>query len=130
MRTAIASAGVLALLLTGSSLAATRVATDSFGGVEFRLDGHLLTATIKPQPIRDPSDFGDDLMGRKVTAACGTRLAARRGVSTHRTRRWPADRLFLKFWLPRDVSARVRWCVLETGASGGDVAAVVFKRRN
>jgi hypothetical protein len=35
----------------------------------------------------------------------------------------------LRFWLPRDVSPHVRWCVLETGESGGDVATAYFKRR-
>jgi hypothetical protein len=109
--------------------AADRVASDDRARVEFRLDGHLLTATILPNDAHFVTDTAEELQGRLVTAACGTRLAEERGRSTNRTRRWPRDRTQLKYWLRRDLSAHVRWCVLETGKTGGDVAGVTFTRR-
>jgi uncharacterized protein DUF6636 len=124
-------AAVLVMVcVNGSTLAATRSSTDKRHGVDFVLRGHLLTATVKPQPIADAPDVRQDLQGRRVTAVCGTNLSEGKGVTTYRARRWPKNRLALKYWLPRDVSARVRWCVLETGRTGGDVAGVVFKRHN
>jgi hypothetical protein len=119
------------LVLAGAAIvhAAERAATDRRTGVGFQLDGHLLTATILPREPQFVQKTPARLQGRRVTAVCGTRLAAGRGRTTHRTRRWSRARSQLKFWLPRDVSAHVRWCVLETGKTGGDVASAYFKRR-
>ena len=122
-------AAVLAAVAADEALAATRTATDDKAGVKFRIQGHLLSATILPNTGAIISDTAQELQGRRVTAVCGTNLTTGRGRTTHRPRRWPRGRATLKFWLPRDVSAHARWCVLETGRTGADVAGVIFKRR-
>ena len=119
--------GLTFLAVPGWAQAAHRVATDHRSGVEFRLDGRLLTATIVPQPQHDPPDARAAIMGRRVTAACGTRLPEQKGRSAFQNKRWPLAHLALKFRLPRDVSADVRWCVLED-AHGADIARVFFPR--
>jgi hypothetical protein len=118
----------VAVAVPGAVEAANRTATDDRASVEFHLRGHLLTARVIPKDVRIGIGTAERLQGRLVTAACGTRLAFGRGTTTHRTRRWPRDAMQLRFWFSRNVSNQVRWCVLETGKSGGDVARVYFKR--
>lgn len=120
------------LAVTGVELghAAIRVERDQKAGIEFHLEGHLLTATIVPQDLEIVPGTAQELQGHLVRASCGTRLAQGKGRVTHRTRRWPPGKAALKYWFGRDLSAGVRWCILEEGGreGGADIAVVYFKR--
>ena len=104
--------------------AATRRATDPEARVRFTLDGRLLTVRVLP---RAPRRVRRELFGKRIRAVCGTRFPFTAGGKVRRTRRWPAGRRRLRYRFARNISRRVRWCLVEH-PRGGDVAVVIFAR--
>jgi hypothetical protein len=114
------------LVLPASAGAAVRSELDRLGGLRLTLDGRVLTAEIAhtPRVMRFPT-IEERLYGRRVGGACGTTFRpGRRGVVFMR-RVWPAGVRQLTFTFGRDISRRVRWCLVD----GGDVAFVSFVHR-
>jgi hypothetical protein len=124
---------VAAAVLGGgpASVAAAKVrsATDHLAGVRFKLDARALTLRLAPQKGRKPPDVRKKLYGRSLRAACGLNAANGKPVPTGATFlkfRWPRDTLTRRIRLPRDISAKAGWCIVETVADGGDIAFVDF----
>ncbi|MEX1141240.1 MAG: hypothetical protein WD993_07400 [Thermoleophilaceae bacterium] len=109
---------------------AVRAKADPGSDVRFVLQNETLTVRVLDRPhhqVHPP--VLDRLGGKRVRAACGTRFQPSEAVIVRARRRWPEGRSTLVFRFRRNISHRVRWCVIETGKSGGDVAGVSFVRR-
>jgi hypothetical protein len=115
------------LLFTAASAADTRTATDRSAGVHFRLAGERLTARLIPRGNRVPPDARGELWGKRVRAVCVASFDPRAARAVSRARDWPSGRMRLGFRFRRDISSRVKWCLLER-VSGGDIAVVDFER--
>jgi hypothetical protein len=112
----------LFLLVVPAARADEATRLDRLNGVRFVLDGRALTVTLVPQPDRRPADIRADVWGKRIDAICfaGPRAKVRD------IRLWPEGQLELSYRFPRDISARIKSCLLEDGAT--DVAGVIFKR--
>jgi hypothetical protein len=92
------------------------------------LDGRVLTAEIvrTPRIHRDPTTE-ERLYGKRIDAICSrsSRPLVREVVI--RTRRWPAGARRMSFVFERNISRRVKWCLIEHSAS--DIAFVSFVER-
>jgi hypothetical protein len=116
-------AGLAGVVLAASAaVATTRSATDRESGLRFRLEGRVLTVSLAPQPGREPPDARDELWGERVRAACSTSylrpIGRRRAV--HVVRLWPDGAHHVAFYFGRDISTRVKWCIVEE-PGGGDI---------
>jgi hypothetical protein len=87
-------------------------------GVRFKLDGKMLTV----RPLTKASRRA--VYGRRIDAICSTAFRPAHGRKVRAVRDWPEGRRRLSFAFKRDVSARVKWCLIEDG--GEDVAGVDF----
>jgi hypothetical protein len=120
---------VLALLAT-ATLAGPAIAsplpvrTDRLHGVRFNLKGDDLTVRLVPQAR---PGLRMRVWGRRVQAICSTTFKRPRGSRAYvaAVRLWPRGRSRLEFSFDRDISNRVKWCLLE-GAGGRDIAAADF----
>jgi hypothetical protein len=128
-----ALAGLLACLaltaLPGTAGARTLTATDHLAGMRFVLSGRTLTLRIVSQPKGPPAAARKKLVGHRVRADCAP--AARNGradpaKAVHTIFRWPRTARSRRVRFPRDVSARARFCFVET-PSGADIALVDFR---
>jgi hypothetical protein len=92
------------------------------------LDGRALTAEIvrTPQFQRNPTTE-EQLYGKRIDAVCSSSFFRPRSHSVVRTRLWPVGARRLSFRFRRDISARVKWCLIEHDAS--DIAVVSFIER-
>lgn len=127
---ALALSCLLALAVPAVALAKTRTAIDHLAGVRFTLHGRALTTRIVPQATRKPADARKQLLGHKLRASCGMNGANGKPVAkgvTFVSFTWPRGRLTHRVRLPRDISAKAGWCIVEAVASGSDVANVDFK---
>ena len=115
-------AAALFVLVAPTARADEATRLDRLNGVRFALDGRVLTVTLVPQPDSRPPDARDDVWGRRIDAICSTG----RGATVRDIRLWPDGQLELSYRFARDISGRVRWCLLEDGAT--DVAGVTFER--
>jgi hypothetical protein len=128
-----AALATLALLPAASASAAVRSGIDRDSGVRVRLDGRAATITLDPHYTRIGFDGRPVRLsaGERVDVACGTSFreeAMMRGAAfVSATKRWPAGGGGLRFRFRRDLSAAVRWCVVEVGA-GEDLGFVSFHR--
>jgi len=121
------AAAVCAGAPAGVALARVRSATDHLAGVRFTLDARTLTLRLAPQKGRTPPDARKKLYGHSLRAACGRNGADGKPVpagAAFLKFRWPRGTLTRKVRLPRDVSAKAGWCIVETVTDGGDIAAV------
>ncbi|HEU0019601.1 MAG TPA: hypothetical protein VFQ14_04850 [Thermoleophilaceae bacterium] len=108
--------------------AATRIKHDKRSEVRFVLDGRTLTVAIVDLPSYSQSPPTiREVSGRQIRVACGTsfRRYARTTVVA-RPASWPRGARSLEVRFRRDISRRVKWCVLERTSDGGDVAVVSF----
>jgi hypothetical protein len=87
-------------------------------GVRFKLDGRVLTADAFTKAARRA------VFGKRIDAICVTAFRTDRGRRVRTVRIWPEGRRRIAFTFRRDISAHVKWCLLEDG--GRDVAAVDF----
>jgi hypothetical protein len=105
-----------------------RLAIDGQAGVQFRLDGQVLTVRLLPYA---PPETQTRVSSARIRATCGAAFAQvgpegdPRNAREERTRFWPAGHRQLSFRFPRDISADARWCRLEDPAVG-HVAFVNF----
>lgn len=105
-----------------------KLAIDGQAGVQFRLDGRVLTVRLLPYA---PVETQTKVSSARIRATCGAAFAQvgpegdPRNAREERTRFWPAGRRQLSFRFPRDISAEARWCRLEDPAVG-HVAFVNF----
>ena len=89
--------------------------------MRFDLNGPALTVTL----LR--SDPRSELWGKRIRAVCSPTFdyrQVRRVV--HAVQLWPRGQTELSYTFERDISDRVKWCLLEDDG-GGDVAAVDFE---
>jgi hypothetical protein len=105
-----------------------KLAIDSQAGVQFRLDGGVLTVRLLPYA---PVETQTRVSGARIRATCGAAFAQvgpegdPRNAREQRTRFWPTDRRQLSFRFPRDISGDAKWCRLEDPVVG-HVAFVRF----
>jgi hypothetical protein len=97
------------------------VRVDRDHGVRFELSGPNLTVTL----IRP--DVQDDVWGKNLDAICSPAFDPRRASRTavRAVQLWPQGQTELTFTFDRDISYRVKWCLLEDGAH--DIAGVNFQ---
>ena len=141
LRCAVLSVFILALVTaepalgdSGDPRAPTAVAAasvtrvDESNGVRFHLNGRRLTLRLAPQRGSSPPDVRRDVWGKGIQAVCSATFSQRRAGNIAESAElvWPRGKKTLRVRLDRDVSSRVRWCLLE-GDSGGDVASVTFR---
>lgn len=129
---------LLALLLLAAAPvadAARRSGVDRLAEVRLTLDGRHLTATVHSPPGAGSFSFesGEEMWQRseRLRAVCGTTFRPLRRSQRDRyvmsSGTWPRAASHASFVFRRDISARVRWCLLD-GRDGGDVAFVSFLR--
>jgi hypothetical protein len=105
-----------------------KLAVDGQAGVQFRLDGRVLTVRLLPYA---PAETQTKVSSARIRATCGAAFAQvgpegdPRNAREQRTRFWPAGRRQLSFRFPRDFSRDARWCRLEDPVVG-HVAFVTF----
>jgi hypothetical protein len=96
--------------------------TDRLHGIRFDLSGAVLTVTL----VKGSQDTQAKVWGEQIEAICSPRFGSGtppRG-SVRATQLWPAGQTRLTYRFERDISDRVKWCLLEDG--GEDVAAATF----
>jgi hypothetical protein len=130
MKALLAAAVLGALLLIVPAARAEEVTRlDRDHGVRFTLDGAILTVRLEPQPGRRPADVRGEVWGERIRAACSPVFTFRprkaRRLAVVRTQLWPEEHQELSYRFGRDISVRVKWCILED-VSGGDVAEASF----
>jgi hypothetical protein len=113
--------------LPSNTAPGARLAIDGQAGVQFRLDGRVLTVGLLPYA---PPETRSRLSAARIRATCGVAFAQvgpegdPRNFREEHTRFWPADRRQMSFTFSRDLSG-VTWCRLEDPAVG-HVAFVRF----
>ena len=118
----VAAMAVLFLVSAPVAGAAERRATDREARIRFTLDGRVLRVRVLPQA---PRRVRRELYGHRIRAVCGTNFVFEQGIKVRRTRLWPQGRRRIRFRFRRDISRRVKWCLLEH-PRGGDVAFASF----
>jgi len=73
-------------------------------------------------------DTRNELWGKRIRAVCSPTFNYRKAlrVAVRAVRLWPRGQTQLSYSFERDISDRVKWCLLED-AGGGDVAGVYFQ---
>ena len=129
---ALIAAGVVGvvLLIVPAAHAEQVSALDRGHGMRFTLDGAVLTVRLEPQPGQTPADIRAEVWGRQIDVVCAPVFSVRprklrRAVVTGDAL-WPEGQLELSYTFERDISDRVKWCLLEDGDR--DVAAVSFEQ--
>jgi hypothetical protein len=114
---ALVLASLAAVWLAAPAAAAPAPAgVDRDHGVRFDLTGPTLTVTLL-----DVAETREAVWGQRVRAACAARFSGRGAVHTELT--WPDGATELVFAFDRDISDRVKWCLIEAAGGGGDIAA-------
>lgn len=109
-----------------AGLRVVRRAVDPHSPFRFTLSGRQLLVDLRPdsdEHRRDTRLAG--VQGRRVVAVCATTLHGPTGTATVRRTRWPRRARALRVRLPQDVSAAVRFCLLEE-PGGADIAVGRF----
>jgi hypothetical protein len=112
--------------MPAAALAAVKSEFSRSGGMRLTLDDRTLTAELVETPRYHRFPPTEELLfGKRVTGACGTtfRYAPKSYVFNRRV--WPEDARSVTFGFARDLSRRVKWCLVD-GADGADVAFVSF----
>ena len=128
MRRALAL-GCLAAVYLGVSAAPApaAVAVDPVHDLRYVLKGVNLTVRLVPAEDGSMPAVRRRLWGESVDAICSPQFALRgRPRVVTSTRLWPRGARQLTFTLPRDISKRVAWCLLERDR-GEDVSGVNFR---
>jgi len=87
-------------------------------GMRFTLDARVLKVKALTKVARRA------VFGQRIDAICSTAFRPDRGRKVRAVRVWPEGRHRIAFTFKQDVSADVKWCLLEDG--GEDVAGVDF----
>jgi hypothetical protein len=123
VRASAALALAIFLILPGSAAGAVKTGLDRHAGMRLTLDGRVLTAKIANARGGD-LDLEEQLYGKRIDAVCSSSFLRPRQHSVVRARRWPVGARRLSFRFGRDISDRVKWCLIEK--HGVDVAAVTY----
>jgi hypothetical protein len=128
-RTYVALLAALCALVALPSVAgaAVRIKHDKFHEVRFVLDGKTLTTTVVdlPRYMQSPPTLSE-LAGKRVRIACGTSFRhLRRSTVLVRQVLWPRGARSVTVDFRRDLSHRVRWCVIDSEDTD-DVATISF----
>ena len=96
--------------------------------MRFDLSGSVLTVALVTPTVRAQPTTRAQLWGKRIRAVCSPSFDYRqaRRVAVHAVQLWPRRQTELSYTFERDISDRVKWCLLED-AGGGDVAAVDFE---
>jgi hypothetical protein len=96
---------------------------DREAGVRFELAGPVLTVSLT-RP-----DASAELWGNRIRAVCSPVFnpAQARRRAVREVQEWPQGQTELAYSFERDISERVKWCLLEDAESGGDIAGVDFQ---
>lgn len=90
------------------------------------LDGRTLTADLVHTPRFHRFPPTETLVyGKRVAGACGTTFRHTRNGLVFMRRVWPVEARSVSFGFSRDISRRVKWCLVN-GEDGADVAFVSF----
>jgi hypothetical protein len=121
-RAALAAFVVAAVAAASATAAPAPVRVDRDHGVRFDLEGSVLNLRLlRPEA-------GEQVWGKNVEAICSPafrpRQARRPAVSA--VQLWPEGQTELSYQFERDISERVKWCLLEE-PSGADIAGVDFQ---
>jgi hypothetical protein len=119
----LAVAVVATLTPVASAAAPTHVGVDHTHSVKFSLTARTLTITL--QPVGDqPNPLEASLPGTVLDTACNGRSpkTGKAIVASKLSVTWPSSGTALTVKLNRDVSAHVRWCVIERQDTGADIA--------
>jgi hypothetical protein len=110
-------------IAVAASAAPSPVRVDRDRGVRFDLEGSVLTVGLVGQ-----TETSSELWGKRIRAVCSPTFGYRETlrVAVRGIQLWPAGQAELTYEFDRDISDRVKWCLLED-ASGGDIADVQFE---
>jgi hypothetical protein len=124
MRVVIGGLVACAALCAASAIAAgggPPTAVDRSHDVRFTLDGRSLAVTVPPGPnTRAAYD------GKRIDAICSSTLTPRAESRVTASQVWPAGANDRTFTFDRDISRKVKWCLLEHEAK--DLAYALFVR--
>jgi hypothetical protein len=115
--------------MTAQADAAMRVKHDKSSEVRFVLDGRSLTATVVDLPrYQQHPPTMSRVSGKAVVLACGTSFKRfSRATIVRQTIRWSRGARSETVRFRRDISRRVKWCVVDEGPRGGaDIASISF----
>jgi hypothetical protein len=120
---------LIAGFLAAASIAVSATASpsparvDRDHGVRFDLEGPVLTVALVGQ-----TETSTELWGKRIRAVCSPAFGYRKALrlAVRAVQLWPTGQTELTYDFDRDISDRVKWCLLED-VGGGDVAAVDFQ---
>jgi hypothetical protein len=117
----------LAALAVGLVAAAAPVQVDRENGVRFELTGRALTVTLVEPSVSSEPTTEEVVWGERIRAVCSARFGNWPRAKVVAVQTWPSDTEQLTYTFGRDISERVKWCLIESADDGGgDVAAVDY----
>jgi hypothetical protein len=119
----------LALASAAPSSAAVRSGFDRYGGMRLTLDGRTLAAAKAGEGAKSRAEPRLQPFGKRVLATCGLRFDDRFPGTGTVQRRWHRGVRSLTFTFDRDLSDRVKWCLLTDDATHFVIAYVSFVDR-
>jgi hypothetical protein len=90
------------------------------------LDGRVLTAKIADVGTSRGRTLEEKLYGKRIDAICSPSFDPSRRQLVVRRRLWPTGARRVSFRFGRDISRRVKWCLIEHDAA--DIASVSFTK--
>jgi len=126
-------ATILSLGVVGGAEAGAAIRAELDRGEELRflLKGKTLKLTVvdRPNLIQSPT-IQSELFGKRLRFGCGTSFRPARRTTVFEQARWPVATKSFSVRFDRDLSRRVKWCLVEAGVgefAGGDIAFVSFR---
>jgi hypothetical protein len=117
----------LTAAMVGLAAAAAPVAVDRENGVRFELADRVLTVSLVVASVESDPTTSELVWGERVRAVCSSRFANRSRSKVLAVRTWPRGSTQLTYTFGRDISDRVKWCLIEgVDDGGGDIAAVDY----
>jgi hypothetical protein len=108
----------LSVALPATSGAAVKSGIDRHADMRLTLDGRILTAEI----VHRNQTTEEQLYGKRIDGICSAGFQLSRHQFVIRRQLWPAGARRVSFVFKRDISRRVKWCLIEYDA--GDIAFV------
>jgi hypothetical protein len=115
---------LLAALAVGLAAATAPVQVDRENGVRFELADRALTVTLVEASVDSDPTTEEDVWGERITAVCSSRFGNHPRAKVVAVQTWPSGSEQLTYTFRRDISERVKWCLIER--DDGDVAAVDY----
>ena len=110
-------------IAVSASASPSPVRVDRDRGVRFDLEGSVLTVGLVGR-----TQTRSEVWGKRIRAVCSPTFGYRKTlrVAVRAAQLWPTGQPELAFSFDRDISDRVKWCLLED-VGGGDIADVQFQ---